>query len=141
MTNPSHLSIMTGLPTREHGVSSNFVAMPEGLDTLATALGREGYHTAAFISARPLAAAFGWTGFDTLPDVVGELDAREVTDRAVSWLAEAGHEPLDNKSCVACRHGMAKPQIGNGGCVHVAFQSCAAAARHFGSTGAQGSAR
>ena len=42
----------------------------------------------------PLAAAFGWTGFDTLPDVVGELDAREVTDRAVSWLAEAGHEPF-----------------------------------------------
>ena len=47
MTNPSHLSIMTGLPTREHGVSSNFVAMPDDLDTLATALGREGYRTAA----------------------------------------------------------------------------------------------
>jgi len=94
MTNPSHLSIMTGLPTREHGVSSNFVAMPDDLDTLATALGREGYRTAAFVSARPLAAAFGWAGFDTLPEVVGELDARVVTDRAVAWLAEPGSEPF-----------------------------------------------
>lgn len=94
MTNPSHLSIMTGLPTREHGVSSNFTAMPPNLDTLAKALQREGYETAAFVSARPLAAPFGWAGFDTIPDVQGELDASEVTDRAVRWLGDGAQEPF-----------------------------------------------
>jgi len=94
MTNPSHLSIMTGLPTRAHGVSSNFTAMPPDLDTLATALQRAGYETAAFVSARPLAAPFGWAGFDTIPDVEGELDASEVTDRVVRWLGDTAQAPF-----------------------------------------------
>lgn len=94
VTNPSHLSIMTGIGSLRHGVTSNFVKLPDGLDSLAQGLGRAGYATAGFVAAQPLGRAFGWQGFDTLPEVEGVLDAVEVTRRAVAWLEEPRDQPF-----------------------------------------------
>jgi arylsulfatase A-like enzyme len=94
VTNPSHLSIMTGMASRRHGVTSNFSRLPDGPDSLAESLGRAGYATAGFVSARPLGPAFGWKGFDVLPEIAGELDAAEVTDRALAWLGEPRERPF-----------------------------------------------
>jgi arylsulfatase A-like enzyme len=94
VTNPSHLSIMTGLRSLRHGVTSNFARVPEGLDSLAASLQRAGYATGAVVAAAPLGRAFGWQGFDVMPDVVGVLDAAEVTDRALAWLAEPRDRPF-----------------------------------------------
>ena len=49
VTNPSHVTIMTGLRAIEHGVHDNTVAMPPDVDTLATALGRRGHERRAFL--------------------------------------------------------------------------------------------
>lgn len=85
VTNPSHLSIMTGLPAIEHRVISNTVLVPQRVDTLAEGMQRAGYETAAFLAVNHLASA-GWRGFDTLPDVDGILDGADVTKRALNWL-------------------------------------------------------
>lgn len=94
VTNPSHLSIMTGMGSLRHGVTSNFARLPDGLDSLAEGLARAGYATAGFVAAQPLGRAFGWKGFDTLPEVAGVLDAAEVTRRALDWLGGPREQPF-----------------------------------------------
>jgi len=94
VTNPSHLSIMTGVTALRHGVMSNFARIPSGIDTLSQSLERVGYATGGFVSAGPLASAFGWKGFEVMPPVVGVLDAAEVTDRALGWLGTKREEPF-----------------------------------------------
>ncbi|MFT5049648.1 MAG: arylsulfatase A-like enzyme [Chlamydiales bacterium] len=85
VTNPSHISIMTGLPAIEHRVISNTALVPRRVDTLAEGLQRGGYDTAAFLAVNHLASV-GWRGFETLPDVERILDGSMVTERALEWL-------------------------------------------------------
>ncbi|MCC7294088.1 MAG: sulfatase [Phycisphaerales bacterium] len=110
-TAPAHASIMTGLYPLGHGVLRNGFVLPEGAVTLAEALKKEGYTTAAFVSSFVLYHKFGLAqGFDlydddfsktegTQPqaeawegvDVPGrKVDRRAdaVTDRAIAWLNE-----------------------------------------------------
>ena len=69
-TTPSHASLMTSLPAARHGVYNNWMVLGEGHETLAERLRREGYETAAFVSARPLARALGLSqGFDHYDDI------------------------------------------------------------------------
>ena len=69
-TTPSHASLMTSLPAARHGVYNNWMVLDEGHETLAERLRREGYETAAFVSARPLARALGLSqGFDHYDDI------------------------------------------------------------------------
>ncbi len=93
VTNPSHLSIMTGLPAIEHGVISNRVPMPESVDTLAAAMQRAGYRTAGIVAV-PHLWRIGWRAFDFLPEVAAELEAAEITDRAAARLAEDADRPF-----------------------------------------------
>ena len=94
ITNPSHLSIMSGLRAIEHGVLSNRVPMPESVDTLAEAMRRQGYRTAGFPAVRHIGPEVGWRGFDLLASVEETVPAAENTDRAAAWLRDHGGDPF-----------------------------------------------
>jgi arylsulfatase A-like enzyme/tetratricopeptide (TPR) repeat protein len=98
----SHANILSGRLPFEHGVRDNSgFRFPPGLPTLAELLKAQGYRTAAFVSAFPLAARFGLDrGFDVYDDrfvgaasrpVFTELErpGRETVARAREWLASA----------------------------------------------------
>ncbi len=70
VTLPSHANILSGRHPLEHGVRDNAgFRFPKQLPTLATVLKDNGYHTAAFVSAFPLASRFGLErGFDVYDD-------------------------------------------------------------------------
>src|SRR5437867_8549363 len=67
LTGPSHATILTGMYPPAHGVRGNVVfSLESKYPTLATLLKGQGYQTAAFVGAYPVAAAFGFgQGFDT----------------------------------------------------------------------------
>ena len=60
LTAPSHATILTGLEPYHHGVRNNhgFTLQPE-TETVAALLRAQGYATAAFVSAHPLARVSG----------------------------------------------------------------------------------
>jgi arylsulfatase A-like enzyme/Flp pilus assembly protein TadD len=101
LTGPSHATILTGLYPPVHGVRDNVVfALDPSHKTLATRLKVQGYHTAAFVAAYPVAAAFGFRqGFDRFSENFKESPisgagaqrpANEVVDDALGWLATHG---------------------------------------------------
>jgi arylsulfatase A-like enzyme len=98
-TLPSHTTLMTGLQPRQHGALENTYMVDERLDTLAEMLGREGYATAAFVSALVLSEGSGiQQGFEDFSQprtrfhiglpAPAEREASEMTDIALEW-AEA----------------------------------------------------
>ena len=97
LTLPAHVSILTGLLPRRHGVRDNGQTLPAGIETLAGRLKGKGYTTAAFVSGYPLAATFGLDrGFalydDRLPEGSEgwlERKAFDTTTAVVAWLAKA----------------------------------------------------
>jgi arylsulfatase A-like enzyme/Flp pilus assembly protein TadD len=100
LTGPSHATILTGQYPPVHGVRGNVVFdLGPKYPTLATLLKRQGYQTAAFVGAYPVAAAFGFNqGFDTFNEDFHETSpgepgaerrANEVADSALSWLESA----------------------------------------------------
>ncbi len=97
-TLPSHASMLTGLYPGGHGVHENARHLAEGHPLAAERLRAAGYRTAAFVSAFPLARAFGLArGFETYDDDFGgraERSAGETADRAVAWLEPRGTEPV-----------------------------------------------
>src|SRR5262245_25746272 len=62
VTNPSHISIMTGLPALKHGVFNNVVPLAPDVDTLPMAFHRAGYATGGFVSISHLGRTVGWQG-------------------------------------------------------------------------------
>jgi arylsulfatase A-like enzyme len=94
VTNPSHLTIMTGLRAIEHGMVSNYTRVPESLDTLAAAMRRAGYRTAGFPAVPHVGPWMHWPGFDFLAPVEGVVEARENTGRAAGWLRRNGSDPF-----------------------------------------------
>ncbi len=97
-TNPSHATILTGVPMRAHGV----VNTPQGLDapgvaTLAERFRAAGYATAAIVSARHLnrgPSGFG-RGFGSYLDVEEtERPAGDSVALAREWIEANAHEPF-----------------------------------------------
>jgi len=99
LTGPSHATILTGQYPPTHGVRGNVVFnLRAGTPTLASMLKTQGYRTAAFVGAYPVAAAFGFgQGFDTFDEEFhessagepgGERRANEVADAAIKWLQD-----------------------------------------------------
>jgi arylsulfatase A-like enzyme/Tfp pilus assembly protein PilF len=97
LTGPSHATILTGQYPPVHGVRGNVVfSLGSRYPTLATILKQQGYQTAAFVGAYPVAAAFGFgQGFDLFDEEFhessgdeqgAERPAGEVADAAVRWL-------------------------------------------------------
>jgi arylsulfatase A-like enzyme len=105
LTGPSHATVMTGLYPPAHGVRDNVVFdLPASRKTLATLLHGQGYRTAAFVGAYPVAAAFGFRqGFDVfdesfhqnpVPGEGAERPANEVADAAIRWIEAGDAEPF-----------------------------------------------
>jgi len=100
LTLPSHVTLLTGMDPPEHGVRHNAVYVLEAdVPTLAEALQREGFATAAFVSSFILSRRFGLArGFDVYDDALGlrrsgrggvtiaERTADQVVDAALAWL-------------------------------------------------------
>jgi len=97
LTLPAHCSLLTGLEPPAHGVRDNgTVALGREVPTLASALARRGYATAAFVSSRVLDRRFGLDrGFSVYDDRMPaehmgeygypERDALAVTNAALAW--------------------------------------------------------
>lgn len=107
-TRPSHASILTGLLPFQHGLRDNgSPPLPRNIPTLALALRKTGYATAAFIAAYPVSRASGLdSGFDVFDDPFGggadflagagdrnERPAHEVVTAALSWMAKPSTRP------------------------------------------------
>ena len=106
VTLPSHSNILSGRHPFGHGVRDNAgFRFPRGTDTLATILERQGYRTAAFVSAFTLDSRFGLdAGFDVYDDGFAEGDApaafalperpgAETVAAARRWLDQNGSRP------------------------------------------------
>ncbi len=104
LTNPALASLLTSLYPHEHGATRNGLRMRPGLPSVARALTRRGYASAAFVSNWPLkdrisglAEHFGrydevftrkrWLGL-----FKDEATAADLTDAALAWLAGARQE-------------------------------------------------
>jgi arylsulfatase A-like enzyme len=94
VTNPSHVSIMTGLPAIDHGVMNQLTRIPPAIDTLAEVFQRAGYRTGGFVSSRHVGPELGWEGYDELPGLGNERSAAETTDLALAWLSGLGRRPF-----------------------------------------------
>ncbi len=99
-TLPSHASMLTGLYPARHGVVSMATELPENLPTLAAALSRAGFTTAAVVNNTWLSRdTYGLTrDFEYYQLVDTPDDHREpnrwVTDTALQWLEEFKGERL-----------------------------------------------
>jgi arylsulfatase A-like enzyme/Tfp pilus assembly protein PilF len=98
LTGPSHSTILTGQYPPVHGVRENVTfRLGDRHPTLAAILKKQGYRTAAFVAAYPLARVYGFgQGFDHYNEdfretPVGgqgaERPGNEVADRAIEWLS------------------------------------------------------
>ena len=97
LTLPAHVSIMTALLPRRHGVRDNGMVLSATPPTLAERLRANGYATAAFVSGYPLRALFGLDrGFERYDDTLPagsegwlERPADQTTTAALAWLDSA----------------------------------------------------
>jgi arylsulfatase len=89
LTRPAHGSILTGLYPDQLGVLTNHQILPDEVVTLAETLRDVGYQTAGFTGVRFLNQKSGLSqGFDEFeaPTRKRTPRAKEVVDRAISWL-------------------------------------------------------
>jgi arylsulfatase len=89
VTNPSFVSIMTGLYGKGHGVYDLHTPLPAAVPTLATLYHQAGYATLAVISARHLGnhnSGLG-VGFDDVTTASEHLAGELATDMAFDWIA------------------------------------------------------
>jgi arylsulfatase A-like enzyme len=105
LTGPSHATLFTGEYPPVHGVRDNIVfTLDDRHHTLAERLKENGYRTAAFVGAYPVAAAFGFRqGFEVfredfkespIPGAGAQRRANEVADAAIPWLQQDDGRPF-----------------------------------------------
>src|SRR6185369_4745945 len=88
VTNPSFLSIMTGLYGKHHGIYDLRTRLPAGHTTLADLFARAGYDTMAIISARHLGdhnSGIG-QGFKDVTEPTEHFAAELAADMAMDWI-------------------------------------------------------
>lgn len=79
-TLPSHLTLLTGLPPRVHGVVDSDLRLDGAAETLAERLDAEGYRTAAIVSGYFLDSSYGYSqGFDSYDDFSLNLLMQDVS--------------------------------------------------------------
>jgi arylsulfatase A-like enzyme len=95
-TNPSHVTMLTGLYPRSHGVANNRTIVPLELTTIPERLRDAGYHTVGVVSAYHLGNEWNMgQGFaDYYPPVELRRPAQATTDIALEWLIEQPREPF-----------------------------------------------
>jgi arylsulfatase len=100
-TLPSHVSLFSGVYPHQHGVTSNRWRREPfggdgGLESAAQLLRREGYTTAAFVSAAPVKRVTGIAaGFDLFEEP-GNYERKGSTTpgQAIAWLEQGPREPF-----------------------------------------------
>jgi len=96
LTRPAHASILTGLYPDQHGVLTNRQILREEDATLAELLLEMGYQTAGFTGIRFLnqrsGLAQGFVDFAAPKDKTEKPRAKNVVERAISWLGGADPE-------------------------------------------------
>jgi len=95
VTNASHVAILSGLYAADARVMGNHARIPEDVDTLASAFGRAGYATAAFVACRHLGPlVLGLRGFEQYraPDALSTAD--EIVDDFLTWLDRGDGRPF-----------------------------------------------
>jgi arylsulfatase len=100
VTNPSFVSIMTGLYGKNHGVYDLKTPLPAGYPTLASLFRQAGYGTLAIISARHLgdqSSGLG-QGFDEVTRADEHFAGELAADMAIDWIgretAPPRHQPF-----------------------------------------------
>ncbi len=74
LTQPSHLSLLTGQPTSTTGVRTNATTLGDRPELLSRRLQGAGWTTGGFVSGFPLHGKWGWTqGFDVYDDDFGAI--------------------------------------------------------------------
>ncbi len=93
LTNPSHASIMTSLYPKDHGVQDNSSGIADGVRTLAMAMQRQGFTTAALINfphLNPEVSNLG-QGFGQIVRATrDERSAVQMSNQALSMLDNLG---------------------------------------------------
>jgi arylsulfatase A-like enzyme len=102
ITLTSHASMFTGRYPPGHAARHNGMRMDPAVPTLADALARAGFSTAAFVAAFPLDRRFGLNkGFQTYVDAMprgpdgrpaNERPGSTVVDEALAWLRQRGSD-------------------------------------------------
>lgn len=94
-TNPTHLSVMTGVSVRDHGVIGNDSSIGPEIQTLTKCFASQGYHTYAAVSTQHLTWSGCEQGFDRLcgPETM-QQDSEVTLDVLESWLASSEGRPL-----------------------------------------------
>jgi arylsulfatase A-like enzyme len=105
LTNPSLCSMFTSLYPHEHGATRNGLRLRPDAPSVARALGRRGYSTAAFVGNWTLRNAISGLGghFQSYDEVLtrkrwfglfkGEATAEDLTDAALDWLGRRDPHP------------------------------------------------
>jgi len=100
LTNPALCSMFTSLYPHEHGATRNGLRLRPGLPSVARALERRGYRSAAFVGNWTLKNRISGLGdhFERYDEVLtrkrwlgmfkGEATAEDLTDAALAWLEE-----------------------------------------------------
>ncbi len=98
ITNPSHASLMTGIPVRDTGILHNNAALSGEATTLAERFQAAGFYTLCALSARHLGHEWSGLGqgFDRAFAPVGEdqIDSSVAIARLEGWVEEARGRPL-----------------------------------------------
>ena len=86
-TLPSHVSMLTGLYSKNHGAFCRACQLSDTKTTMADVLHKEGYATAAFTGGGFVSKSFNYHTFDVFNDV-GNIDGRNFGDM-LGWVS--GH--------------------------------------------------
>ena len=96
VTNPSHISLMTGVHLRDHGIVGNKAPLVESATTLSEVFGDAGFRTFAAVSAMHLGDRFAklGQGFDRMDTpTIPQRDGEHAVQRALEWLDGLEGEP------------------------------------------------
>ncbi len=95
-TNPSFVSLMTGLYAKNHGVFNLTSALADSYTTLAETLNGAGYATMGVTAATHLGYGSGLAqGFDAwINPPKGQFFAETIVDHALGWLDEPRDQPF-----------------------------------------------
>ena len=96
VTNPSFISLMTGLYGKDHGIYDLVTKLPEEQTTLAEHFAAAGYHTFAVIAAHhlgPQASGLG-QGFEEIALAGRHYTAELGADMTMDWIAEHQDQPF-----------------------------------------------
>lgn len=94
-TDPSHATMMTGVPARAHGCRRNGIPIDPSVPQLAEVLAKAGFETAAFTSRAHLSPQTGFRGFTTFSFPEYTRNPDEVNAELLPWLrARRADAPL-----------------------------------------------